>query len=117
MHADQSADLDLLYHDGMSAFEREDYEMAEARFRDALNLFPKSAILHNKLGQTLFEQDRPLEAVAAYKRAIALNPDAPEIHFDLGFTYLEQKRFESAAQARSKAPGGWRSSRGWRSPR
>ena len=94
-----SADLDFLYHDGINAYEMARYEVAEARFRDALNLFPESATLHNKLGLTLVEQDRHLEAVLAYRRAIALNPDLVEAHYNLGATYEMIKRYDEAEQA------------------
>jgi tetratricopeptide (TPR) repeat protein len=74
-------------------------EVAKARFRDALNLFPESATLHNKLGQTLVEQDRHLEAVLAYRRTIALNPDLVDAHYNLGATYQVIERYDEAEQA------------------
>jgi len=93
------AELDLLYHDGLNAFEMARYEVAEARFREALKLFPESATLNNKLGQTLVQQDRHLEAVLAYRRAIALNPELVDAHYNLGEAYQAIERYDEAEQA------------------
>jgi len=96
--APASADLDFLYHDGVKSYEMARYEVAEARFREALNLFPESATLNNKLGLTLIQLDRPLEAVLAYQRAVALNPDLVDAHYNLGAAYQMIERYEEAEQ-------------------
>lgn len=72
--AAQTATVDVLYHAGINAYESGNYEVAEARFREALLLMPESAALHSKLGMTLIEQGRSGEAQLAVQKAIALNP-------------------------------------------
>ena len=99
MFTPPTADVDILYHDGISALNMARYEVAEARFREALKLFPESATLHNKLGQTLVEQERHLEAVLAYRRAIALNPKLADAHYNLGEAYQAIERYDEAEQA------------------
>ena len=83
----ETPDVASLYHDGINAYEMARYDLAEARFREALTLFPESATLHNKLAMTLMQQDRSLEAVLAYQRAIMLNPALVEAHENLAAVY------------------------------
>lgn len=91
--------LEYLYQDGVNAYKMARYEQAESRFRNALTLFPNSAILHNKLGMALMEQDRTLEAALAFKKAITINPALVEAHYYLGVIYQDNQRYDEAEQA------------------
>jgi len=66
-----------LYEEGSSAFAREDYSTAAARFEAAFTLSPRPRILFN-LGVTYDRMGIPQQAVDAYERFLHQLPNAPE---------------------------------------
>lgn len=96
-------DSDLLYQEGLNAYELGRYEAAEGYFREALLLLPESAVTFNRLGMTLVQLDRLDEAILAYNKAVALNPDLVEAHYNLGTVYQQLQRGIEAEQAYKNA--------------
>ncbi|MCL6566652.1 MAG: tetratricopeptide repeat protein [Acidobacteriia bacterium] len=85
------------------------YDRAEAAFRDALQLDPRSIPLRRGLARTLLAGQKPDQALEQFLRLIELEPQEPEHHLRAAQIYREQNRLEEAEQhllrARERAPG------------
>ncbi len=73
-----------------------EYEAAIPKWRNALELSPGDARVHNNLGVALFETKKVDEAIAEYRKALELNPDYPEAHNSLGSALAGQGKFDEA---------------------
>jgi tetratricopeptide (TPR) repeat protein len=71
------------------------YSDAEARFRAALELEPKSSQALLGLAQSLDAQKKP-EAAAAYRDYLAVQPDTPGAQSRVIHLLLEQKQYDAA---------------------
>ncbi len=80
-----------------------EYEAAIPKWRNALELSPGDARVHNNLGVALFETKRIDEAIAEYRKALELNPDYPEAHNSLGSALAGQGKFDEAIRHFEKA--------------
>lgn len=64
-----------------AAFEVADFETAEVRFRDAIDIDPELAEAWGWLGRIYFARGDYLEAARHYERALELNPDNDDFRF------------------------------------
>ncbi len=79
-------------------YEREDqWDLAEADFRKALELRPNQPQVMNYLGYSFVEMNENLdEALDLIERAVALQPDSGYITDSLGWVYYQLGRYEEA---------------------
>jgi tetratricopeptide (TPR) repeat protein len=66
-----------------------DWRAAEAKLHDALQNFPRSAILSNALGMVYEQEGRQAEAIQAFERAIEWLPSFTAAQLHLGSLYAE----------------------------
>jgi tetratricopeptide (TPR) repeat protein len=69
---------------GADALDRGDWKAAAESFRKGIEVAPKEASLHHKLGTALALQDDGRGAVEEFERAIALDPSFSKAHYSLG---------------------------------
>ena len=77
---------------GVLQDEAEEFTKAEASYRAALLLNPKSDSLHNNLGYNLLLQKRPAEAAAEFRRALSISPHSQIARNNLGVSLASQPR-------------------------
>lgn len=75
---------DALSYGGIAAFQSGDRETGLSLLRRAVEVAPKSAVVHNNLGNLLLETGALDEARAAFETAIALDPGFAQAHKNLG---------------------------------
>lgn len=73
-----------------TAYLAEDWEAAEARYRDVIARVPNDAHAYFKLGNTLLKLDRWDEAVGAYRNALTVDPSHSKAASNLASVYLMQ---------------------------
>ena len=81
------AGIHLLF--GYRALQANKMELAEKRFRQALEANAESAEAHRALAALLVGRDDLTGAVRHYSASLALEPDNPNVHYNLGTTLLE----------------------------
>jgi tetratricopeptide (TPR) repeat protein len=81
------------------------YPEAEARFRSALELEPKSPQALLGLAQTLDAQKKP-EAAGAYRDYLAVQPDTPGAQSRIIHILLEQKQYDAALAELDRSDAG-----------
>jgi tetratricopeptide (TPR) repeat protein/serine/threonine protein kinase len=64
--------------------------------RKAIELDPKSADAHNRLGQALRTQGKLDETIACHRKAIELDPKLAQAHKDLGHALFDQQKLAEA---------------------
>jgi tetratricopeptide (TPR) repeat protein len=69
---------------GADALDRGDWKAAAESFRKGIEVAPKEASLHHKLGTALALQGDGRGAVEEFERAIALDPSFSKAHYSLG---------------------------------
>lgn len=82
---------------------RKDYREAASLYLKALQLDPKNAVLHNKIGIANQQQVRLDDAKKYYERAIKLNNKYSEAINNLGTVYYSRKKYGSAISQYNKA--------------
>ncbi len=83
---------------GFAYLSREKYEEAEAAYREAARIDPRSAEAQNGIGKAGRALNRKEEAVSALERAIALDPGYAEPYYHLGTVWLESGKKEKAIE-------------------
>jgi len=85
------AQVDALLHSaigyevsGADALDRGDWKAAAESFRKGIEVAPKEASLHHKLGTALALEGDGRGAVEEFERAIALDPSFSKAHYSLG---------------------------------
>ncbi|MDT0690261.1 tetratricopeptide repeat protein [Salegentibacter sp. F188] len=81
---------------GVALLNNEDYSGALRTYEEAIELFPKNAMLWNNKGVILEKLNRTEEAVQAYKAAIFYDPTYTNPHVKLGDIFYRQKRMTQA---------------------
>src|SRR5208282_1550878 len=81
------------------------YADAEAKFRTAIEIEPKSPQALLGLAQTLDAQKKP-EAAAAYRDYVAVQPDTPGAQSRIIHLLLEQKQYDAALAEMDRAEAG-----------
>jgi len=98
-------DLETVIHLGNLYAGLKRYSDAEAKFRAALELEPKSAQALLGLAQSLDAQKKP-EAAAAYFDYLAVQPDTPGAQSRVIHLLLEQKQYDAALAELDRADAG-----------
>lgn len=92
------------YARAISYHELDNWDLAEADFRRALELNPEQPQVLNYLGYSLVEQRRNLdEALDMIERAVAARPDSGYIVDSLAWVYYRLGRFEEAVEPMERA--------------
>ena len=98
-------DLETVLHLGHLYLGLKRNPEAEAKFRAALELQPKSPQALLGLAQALDAQKKP-EAAAAYRDYLAVQPDAPAAQSRVIHLLLEQKQYDAALAELDRADAG-----------
>ena len=80
-----------------------DYEAAEATYRQAVAIKPDYSVAWNDLGNALTQLGRYPEAEAAYRKALELDPEYVDAWNGLGNTLNSQNRYPEAEATYRKA--------------
>jgi predicted O-linked N-acetylglucosamine transferase (SPINDLY family) len=86
-----SDDAEVRYHQAQIHAEMGQLSKAEACYRQALQIQPDAALLHNELGNTLYDLKRLDEAAASYRKVLDLSPNYAMAYNNLGHILSEQK--------------------------
>ena len=79
------------------------FELAEQRFREAVQNNPQSAAAKRSLAAALEKMGRRAEAVMWFQEALNLSPNDAALLFHTGRLYNEEGRFEAAAEPLTRA--------------
>ncbi len=79
------------------------FELAEQRFREAVQDNPQSAAAKRSLASALEQMGRRAEAAMWYQEALNLSPDDAGLLFHTGRLYNEERRFQGAAERLRRA--------------
>lgn len=90
--------LEELYDQGMTAFDKRDYETAEQFFMKILSMNPNFADIQNKMGIIYNQTNRLDLAVKAFEKALATNPGYTEAALNLAITYSDLGRYEKSRE-------------------
>jgi len=83
---------------GKQAIDARNYDLAITELKAAIELDPKLADAHFRLGNVYADQGRSADAEEAYKKALALKPADADILSNLGVVYYQMGRQEEAVQ-------------------
>lgn len=98
----ESAYAYKLFTEGLYQFRLADFEGAEDRLLDALEIDPDFALAHTVLAMLYTNLSRDDEAHAAAEAALRLDADAAQAHWVLALQHIEQRKW-SAARAEFRA--------------
>jgi tetratricopeptide (TPR) repeat protein len=87
-----------LYHRGVEAYDRSNYEEARSILKDLDALNPRMADVLNRLGIMASMAGSLHEAVEYFQRAVNLNPSYTEAALNLTITYNEMGETEKAGE-------------------
>jgi TolA-binding protein len=82
-----------LFQKGMSLFQKEDYQGAEAAFRKVISMNSTNDMVHLLLGDTLMQQNKVEEATQEFQEVIQRAPKRIDAYIKLSnaLMYLEKK--------------------------
>lgn len=95
--------LEELYEQGMDAFSKNEYGIAELAFLQILSTKPDFADIRNKMGIIYHQTNRRELAVRAFEKAIELNPGYTEASLNLAVALSEHGDYEKAREVFEKA--------------
>ena len=100
-----SQDLETasLYQQGVTRYNRTDWQGAENAFRQALQREPNIAMARYYLGNIFLMQKRLDVAVQEYAEAVRLNPSLADAYYNLGLTLQQQGKNDDAIRAYRQA--------------
>ncbi|AML51223.1 tetratricopeptide repeat protein [Falsihalocynthiibacter arcticus] len=94
----------VFYSRGISHERSQDWEKAEADFRQALALYPDQPQVLNYLGYSMVEKNENLdEALEMIEKAVEARPEDGYIIDSLAWAYYKLGRYEEAAELMEKA--------------
>ncbi|WP_346894770.1 tetratricopeptide repeat protein [uncultured Roseibium sp.] len=94
----------LLYFRGICRERQDKWDLAEADFREALELFEDQPLVLNYLGYSLVDQGLKLdEALGMIKKAVKLRPTDGYIVDSLGWVYYRLGKYEEAVKELERA--------------
>lgn len=94
----------LLYFRGICRERQDKWDLAEADFREALELFEDQPLVLNYLGYSLVDQGLKLdEALGMIKKAVELRPTDGYIVDSLGWVYYRLGKYEEAVKELERA--------------
>jgi serine/threonine protein kinase/predicted Zn-dependent protease len=79
-----------------------DQDAAIKTLSDAIVEWPRTAVLHARLGEQFFDAGRRKESIKAFERALELQPKLPYTWAALTFTLIVELRFKDALEAAGK---------------
>jgi Tfp pilus assembly protein PilF len=91
--------VEQLWERGLRLYEMRQYGDAEVALRAALDLSPRSAILHSYLSLCLCQRGELAEAERSARRAVRFEPSCPGSHYALGVVSLHSDKPRLALEA------------------
>ena len=103
--AQRVENVQTLLDQGWALYEAGQYPEATAVYQQAVDLEPKSALAHYRLGMSLYQQENDKAALKHFKRTIKLKRKIPEGHIGVGLVYLRTKnrRLDARQELRTAA--------------
>jgi tetratricopeptide (TPR) repeat protein len=95
--------LEELYEQGMEAFNKNEYVVAEQAFLQILSTKPDFADIQNKMGIIYNQTNRLKLAVKSFEKAVELNPGYTEASLNLAVTLSDSGNYEKAREVFEKA--------------
>ncbi|MCJ7616356.1 MAG: tetratricopeptide repeat protein [Desulfobacterales bacterium] len=87
---------------GWAYYNKQEYQLAEKYYSDALNLDPNFVIALRGLGQTYIAMERAADAVAMLEKAVKNYPSSAESYFYLARAYSLSREYKKAIKAYNK---------------
>jgi len=87
---------------GWAYYNKQEYELAEKYYNEALNLEPNFVIALRGLGRTYMAMERAADAVAMLEKAVKNYPSSAESYFYLAKAYSLSGEYKKAVSAYSK---------------
>ena len=87
---------------GWAYYNKQEYELAEKYYSDALNLAPDFIIALRGLGRTCIAMGRPADAVALLEKTVKKYPHSAESYFYLAKAYTLSHEYKKAVRAYNK---------------
>lgn len=81
----------------------EDWEDAEAAFRQAIKTDPQNGYVLNNLGLVLYHQDKFADAIRHFEQAVRLDDLNASRHANLGMAYMAMRQYAKAESSFKKA--------------
>lgn len=81
----------------------EDWEDAEAAFRQALKTDPENGFVLNNLGLVLYHQDKFADAIRHFEQAVRQDELNASRHSNLGMAYMAMRQYAKAESSFKKA--------------
>ncbi|HSI21293.1 MAG TPA: tetratricopeptide repeat protein [Verrucomicrobiae bacterium] len=81
----------------------DDWEDAEAAFRQALKTDPQNGYVLNNLGLVLYHQDKFADAIRNFEQAVHLDDLNASRHANLGMAYMAMRQYAKAESSFKKA--------------
>lgn len=92
--------------DAQQALQKEEFPSAEADYRKAISLNPKSETAKYNLGTAYYGKEKNAEAMLRFKQAATTATEKSEKHkafHNLGNTYMNEKKYTEAVEAYKNA--------------
>jgi tetratricopeptide (TPR) repeat protein len=99
----QDLDAASFFQQGVTRYNRNDYQAAESAFREALQRDSNLGAARNYLGNIMLQQNRLDAAVQEYGEAIRINPNLGDAYYNLGLALHKQGQKEAAITSYRKA--------------
>jgi tetratricopeptide (TPR) repeat protein len=100
---DTPDDIGALVESGIAQKSTGNLDLAEAKFRRALQHDPESSVLHFFIAEILYNRGSGEEALRFLRRSIDLNPSNPDAHYLAGFILGDLGMVEEAREANRRA--------------
>jgi tetratricopeptide (TPR) repeat protein len=81
---------------GMANFYNQDYDLAEADFREAIALNPKCAPAYHGLGMIKYQLNQYEDAITEFQKSLKLDDNNAITHYNMAMTYFRMKDTENA---------------------
>jgi len=101
--AEMPDDIGALVESGIAQKSTGNLDLAEAKFRRALQHDPESSVLHFFIAEILYNRGSGEEALRFLRRSIDLNPANPDAHYLAGFILGDLGMVEEAREANRRA--------------
>lgn len=101
--AEAPDDISALVESGIAQKSTGNLDLAEGKFRRALQHDPESSVLHFFIAEILYNRGSGEEALRFLRRSIDLNPANPDAHYLAGFILGDLGMLEEAREANRRA--------------
>ncbi|NTW21497.1 MAG: tetratricopeptide repeat protein, partial [Nostocales cyanobacterium W4_Combined_metabat2_030] len=99
----QDLDAAIFFQQGVTFYNRQDFQNSEIAFRKALERDPNIGTARNYLGNIFLQQNRLNLAIQEFGEAIRLSPNLGEAYYNLGVALQRQGQKEAAITAYRQA--------------